>query len=155
MIPAGTSLHVVRTDCLASLSGWLVGRVDVLLCNPPYVATADEETGSTGIAAAWAGGSRAGRGLTDRVIAACPALLSTAAGRKGGRCYMVAEECNRPGEVAAFARGLGLKCAEVLKRRCGREMLYVLRIERSEAGVVSTPSPFESNCLPLPESELT
>ena len=155
MIPAGTSLHVVRTDCLAALYGWLAGRVDVLLCNPPYVATADEETGSTGTAAAWAGGSRAGRGLTDRVIAACPALLSRTAGRAGGRCYLVAEECNRPGEVAAFARGLGLKCAEVLKRRCGREMLYVLRIERSEARVVSTPSPFESNCLPLPESELT
>ena len=124
---AGTSINVVRTDCMAALSGGLAGRVDVLICNPPYVETAEEETGSTGIAAAWAGGSRAGRGLTDRVIALCPAVLS---GRMG-RCYVVAEECNRPREVAEFARGLGLSCAEVLKRRCGREMLYVLRIERS------------------------
>ena len=119
---------MVRTDCVAALSGGLAGRVDVLICNPPYVETREEETGSTGIAAAWAGGSRAGRGLTDRVIALCPAVLS---GRMG-RCYMVAEECNRPREVAEFARGLGLSCVEVLKRRCGREMLYVLRIERSK-----------------------
>ena len=112
---------------MAALADRLAGRVDVLVCNPPYVETAEEETGSTGIAAAWAGGSRAGRGLTDRVIALCPEVLS---GRMG-RCYMVAEECNRPAEVAEFAGGLGLSCVEVMRRRCGREMLYVLRIERA------------------------
>ena len=124
---AGASVNVVRTDCLAALSAGLAGRVDVLVCNPPYVETVEEEAGSTGVAAAWAGG-KAGRGLTDRVIALCPAALS----QRMGRCYIVAEECNRPAEVAEFARGLGLACAELAKRRCGREMLYVLKIERTK-----------------------
>ena len=43
---------------MAGLEERLQGQVDLLVCNPPYVSTAEEELGDTGISAAWAGGSR-------------------------------------------------------------------------------------------------
>ena len=34
----------------------LTVKVDLLVCNPPYVSTEEAELGGTGISAAWAGG---------------------------------------------------------------------------------------------------
>jgi len=42
-------------------------KVDVLIFNPPYVPTPDEELGTTDIVASWAGGSD-GRVIIDRFI---------------------------------------------------------------------------------------
>ncbi len=129
---AADAFDVIRTDCASSLSqSRLRGNVDVVICNPPYVATVSDETGTDGIAAAWAGGDR-GRDLTDRVIDLCPSILS----KDTGRCYMMVEQCNRPDEVREYAVSKGLKCTELVKRRCGRELLQVLKIEiMKEEGV--------------------
>ena len=51
-------------------------QVDLLVCNPPYVSTAEAELSSgTQLAAAWAGGER-GMSVTRELLRALPSLLS-------------------------------------------------------------------------------
>ena len=106
--------------------GWsaLEGRVDLLVCNPPYVATSEAETEFQDLRASWAGGE-AGRNVTDRVIRSLPCLLS-----EKGLAYVVLEQCNRPKEVETIAQDLNLETEIVLKRRAGRELLSVLKLSR-------------------------
>ena len=85
------SLEVVRTSVLSCLS--LNGKVDLLLCNPPYVATDEQEVGGQGLSAAWAGGRR-GLGVTQAVIEQLRDVLSPL-----GLAYIVVEQCNKPDEV--------------------------------------------------------
>jgi len=118
-----TSLQVVRTSIVECLDR-LRGKVDVLLCNPPYVATDADEVGQCDISAAWAGG-RDGNTLTDSLISQLDGLLSPA-----GLAYLVLEQCNRPDQVIGRVRGQGLGCRKVLERRAGRELLTVVRIDR-------------------------
>jgi methylase of polypeptide subunit release factors len=61
---AQVPIEVVRSSLLGGLEDRLRGRVDVLLFNPPYVPTPDEEVRGCGIEAAWAGGED-GRRVID------------------------------------------------------------------------------------------
>ncbi len=58
---------IVETDLVSAISPRVLGSVDVLLFNPPYVPTPDDEVGGHGISAAWAGGAN-GRVVIDRVL---------------------------------------------------------------------------------------
>jgi len=116
------TLEVVRTSVLSCLS--LKGKVDLLLCNPPYVATDEEEVGGQGLSAAWAGGHR-GLGVTQAVIEQLRDVLSPL-----GLAYVVVEQCNKPDEVLKDVEERGLDCKVVLERRAGRELLKILRISR-------------------------
>lgn len=118
----------VRTNTVDGLAHRLAGKVDVLLCNPPYVATEEAEASGRALSAAWAGGS-AGRLVTDAVLRALPSLLV----RGSGRCYMVVEQCNQPERVVQLAEEIGLVTEQVLKRRAGRELLYVFKFFVPEA----------------------
>lgn len=89
------NLEVVRTSVLSCLS--LKGKVDLLLCNPPYVATDEEEVGGQGLSAAWAGGYR-GLGVTHAVIDQLVDVLSPS-----GLAFIVVEQCNQPDEVVTPA----------------------------------------------------
>jgi release factor glutamine methyltransferase len=68
-----TPLDPIRTDLLASLLPRLRHSVDVLVFNPPYVETNDDEVvyaqgeGRGGIEGAWAGGE-SGMVVTERVL---------------------------------------------------------------------------------------
>ena len=96
--------------------------IDLLVCNPPYVATSVEES-RTQISASWAGGSL-GRHLTDTLITRLPQLLS-----EDGCAYIVLEQCNRPQEVQQMAQAIPkLETEIILSRRAGREHLQVLKI---------------------------
>jgi release factor glutamine methyltransferase len=117
----GHAVEVVRTDLVAGLLERLAGKVDVLLFNPPYVVTPPEEVGSTGIAAAWAGGAR-GRMVTDRLLGHVGRLLSAK-----GALYMVAIAENDPADMARILARDGLKWTTVLERRAGRERLAIHR----------------------------
>jgi release factor glutamine methyltransferase len=63
------------TDLVDALRPEIDGMVDLLLFNPPYVPTPDEEVLRGGLAAAWAGGHR-GRRVVDRLLPLLPGLMS-------------------------------------------------------------------------------
>merc|ERR1712059_102370 len=100
--------------------GRLEGKIDLLVCNPPYVATGEEEVGGQDISAAWAGGDL-GLNVTNEVIRVLGKVMS-----QSGVAYIAVEQCNRPDELVETVREtLGLSCEVVLQRRAGREFLKV------------------------------
>ena len=110
---------------MAGLLPRLAHSVDVLLFNPPYVVTESEEVGSTGIAAAWAGGVD-GREVTDRLLADIPNLVSPT-----GCVYIVVIPENKPEDMAAQLASHGFDSHTVLSRRAGRERLSIWRFART------------------------
>ena len=131
-----SNLEAVRTSVLSCLS--LRGKVDLLLCNPPYVATDEEEVGGLGISAAWAGGHR-GLGVTKAVVDQLGDVLSPS-----GLAFIVLEQCNKPDQVGFYlvnlyerssqvvkdVEDMGFNCDIILERRAGREFLKILKITR-------------------------
>lgn len=83
-------VDVLRSDLVSGLLPPMAGKVDMLLFNPPYVVTPDEEVERKDIAAAWAGG-KDGRLVIDRLLPVIPTLLSDR-----GVAYMVVIPENKP-----------------------------------------------------------
>ncbi|PSC68421.1 hemK methyltransferase family member 2 [Micractinium conductrix] len=108
-------VDVLLTDLALVLLPALAGRVDVLVFNPPYVPTPEEEVERGGIAAAWAGGER-GRRVVDRLLPLVPALLSPR-----GEMFMVAVHENEPEELLALMRDAGLEARVALQRKADEE----------------------------------
>ncbi|KAK4049574.1 atp4 subunit B of the stator stalk of mitochondrial F1F0 ATP synthase [Microbotryomycetes sp. JL201] len=128
-----TPLDVIVTDLCLSLSPRVNGQVDVLVFNPPYVETNDDEVEqaqqSGVIERAWAGG-QAGMAVTSRLLEVVDTLLSPT-----GRFYLVAIAQNKPAEIVRHMKDTYRLNGEiVLKRRAGREHLHILRFQR-ESGV--------------------
>ena len=92
-------MEVVRTETVQGLAERLHHSVDLLLCNPPYVATEMEETGGKGLTAAWAGGEE-GLTVTRQVIDSLEQLLSPR-----GVAYIVVEQCNKPATLSQYVVG--------------------------------------------------
>jgi len=113
---------VVITDLVGALQSRLLGKVDVLLFNPPYVVTDTEEIDSSMIARAWAGGIE-GREVLDRLLPQIYDLLSP-----GGVFYLVAIEENRPEDICAQLLASGMKSAFVrARRRAHNERLMIIK----------------------------
>ncbi|KIR52034.1 hypothetical protein I315_05324 [Cryptococcus gattii Ru294] len=129
-----TILDPIRCNLVDPLLPRLAEKVDVLLFNPPYVPTDNEELQMTqesrGIGGAWAGGAD-GMTITNTVLQQLPNLLSP-----GGRLYLVAIHQNNTKDISARMLSLGLQSKlinlfkEIIKRRAGRELLSVLRISK-------------------------
>lgn len=113
----------VRCDLVAALLPRMKGAISILLFNPPYVPTPDEEVGTTGIEAAWAGGVD-GRRVVDRAIEPIAELLE----RPGGLAYLVTVDDNRPIELAERFRKLGLDMRPLVRRRAFNEFLTIQKI---------------------------
>ncbi|KAJ8004265.1 hypothetical protein DPEC_G00157020 [Dallia pectoralis] len=120
----GVELQPVITDLVHSFLPRLLGKVDVILFNPPYVVTPPEEVGSCGIEAAWAGGKQ-GREVMDRFFPLLPKLLS-----EQGLFYLVTVAENNPEEIASLLCKSGLQGVPCLSRRTGPENLCVLRFHQ-------------------------
>jgi release factor glutamine methyltransferase len=121
-----SGVDIVCTDKFAALEEHMQGKVDLLLFNPPYVVTPDEEVTRGGIAAAWAGG-KDGRVVIDAVLAKLDCMLSTS-----GRMYMIAIHENRPEEIMQLMRERhGFFAKAVLTRRADEELISVLLISRT------------------------
>lgn len=122
------TVEVVETDLVSGLEERLQGHVDVLLFNPPYVPTPDEEVGTKTVTAAWAGGVN-GRRVIDRFLPLLPQLLSRGHPGPSGCCYLVLVQENKPDEISAVLRDFGLKSRIALQRRARNEALQIMKIE--------------------------
>lgn len=104
----GVHVEAVRTSLLSGLRSRLEGKVDVLLFNPPYVPTEEEEEavaqGKAGIEGSWAGGATGTR-LVDELIddGAISNLLAS-----HGRFYLVAIKQNDPAGLVKRLSAQGL-----------------------------------------------
>ncbi|CAE6432826.1 unnamed protein product [Rhizoctonia solani] len=125
----GVLLNPVICDLLQPLKSRLHGQIDVLVFNPPYVPTEEEEAiiaQSQGeIAGAWAGGFD-GMAVTNRLLDELDSVLSPK-----GCFYLVALKQNDPpGIIARMREEWSLDGKVILQRRAGREHLFIIRFTR-------------------------
>ncbi|KAK9902136.1 hypothetical protein WJX75_005536 [Coccomyxa subellipsoidea] len=113
-------VDLVRSDLLLGLRQRLHGAVDLLVFNPPYVPTPDEEVLRTGIAQAWAGGYR-GRVIIDRFLPLVGDLLSPQ-----GQLFLVTVAENDPEEIISIMQQHGLLGRIVLRRKADEEHLSII-----------------------------
>lgn len=102
------ALNPILANLVDPLQQRVAGKIDLLVFNPPYVETENDEMTATqagrDIGGAWAGGSF-GMQVTNLVLERIPTLLAP-----GGRFYLVAIHQNKPDEIIARMRGMGLEC---------------------------------------------
>ncbi|KAH7104550.1 S-adenosyl-L-methionine-dependent methyltransferase [Auriculariales sp. MPI-PUGE-AT-0066] len=124
-------VHSVMGSLALPLVPRLRQNIDILLFNPPYVPTSNEEAAlaqtDRGIAGAWAGGAD-GMEVTNQLLASLDSLLSPT-----GRFYLVALTQNDIPGITRRTFEQGFACQVVLKRRAGGEHLHVLRFTRVAA----------------------
>jgi release factor glutamine methyltransferase len=117
-------LHLHQCDLASDVLETLRNQVDMLIFNPPYVPTPDDEVGSTGIEASWAGGLH-GRRVVDRAIPQIPLLLK----HPTGVAFIITVDDNKPVEMHAMFAGLGLDMKPWVRRRACNEYLSVQRVQ--------------------------
>ena len=122
-----SSIEAVRCDLASAFLPRLQQSVTVLLFNPPYVPTPDDEVGSTGIEAAWAGGED-GRRVIDRSFGQIAKLLE----KPDGVAYLVAVDDNKPQEMAQRFHALGLDMRPLFRRRAHNEFLTIQKVTWTE-----------------------
>lgn len=116
-------LETHQCDLATPLLNELEHKCDVVIFNPPYVPTPDDEVGSDGIEASWAGG-KDGRVVFDRAVPQIARLLSW----PHGTAYIIAVDDNKPEEIATLMmRDYGIIVKPFFRRRARNEFLSVLR----------------------------
>jgi len=128
-----SNVAVVCSNLLEGLIDRCRENIDLVVCNPPYVVTSEEEllnvrnndTLIAGIEAAWAGGKLGCASVTNSLIQILPHILSPK-----GVCYIVLEQSNKPEEVGRYADTFGLNHSIILQRRAGREFLLVMKLKK-------------------------
>mmetsp|Transcript_15604 Transcript_15604/g.22220 ORF Transcript_15604/g.22220 Transcript_15604/m.22220 type:complete len:304 (-) Transcript_15604:321-1232(-) len=112
-------------DLATPLLETLRQKVDVLIFNPPYVPTPNEEVGSSsGIEASWAGGDD-GRMVIDRALPQIATLLSN----PHGRAYIIVVDDNKPEDIKNIMKcRYGINTVPILRRKARNEFLSVLKM---------------------------
>ncbi|KAF9481707.1 putative methylase [Pholiota conissans] len=123
-------INVVNGSLATPFGFRLVRQIDIIVFNPPYVPTSEEEAFgaqiSRDIGGAWAGGSD-GMQVTNILLNQIEALLSPS-----GRFYLVAlKQNNVPNIIQTMQEAYRLKGEVVLQRRAGREHLFIIRFVRN------------------------
>jgi release factor glutamine methyltransferase len=120
---SSTQFRAIQCDLASELIDELEGRVDILIFNPPYVPTPDEEVGSSGIEASWAGG-RNGRVVLDRALPQIARLLSPSS-----VAYVVTVDDNYPEQISQMMNDMyGIKVVPWLRRRAHNEYLTIQKM---------------------------
>ncbi|KAF7684514.1 Methyltransferase N6AMT1 [Astathelohania contejeani] len=97
--------------------------LDVIIFNPPYVPTPDDECFHNDIRASWAGGAK-GRRIIDQFIKELNKFK--------GLMFLVVIEPNNPKEVIKLLETKGYKTNIANVRRILGEVLYVIKAEGSD-----------------------
>ncbi|CAJ1896069.1 unnamed protein product [Cylindrotheca closterium] len=121
-----TKLETIQCDLATPLLESCKQRIDIIIFNPPYVPTPDEEVSGNGIEVSWAGGER-GRLVVDRAIPQIAHLLS-----ENGVCYMITVDDNEPEEISKMFDALGIKMFPLVRRRAYNEYLSVQKLVRKK-----------------------
>jgi release factor glutamine methyltransferase len=121
------AVEVTAADLLGPLLPRLRRSVDLLLFNPPYVPTPDDEVTRGGIAASWAGGSR-GRVVIDRLLAQLDSVLAP-----GGQMLMVTVAENDPQGILRELADIGFAGRIVSTTVADEEVLTILLVQRNGA----------------------
>ncbi|KAK4258770.1 hypothetical protein QN277_005180 [Acacia crassicarpa] len=120
----GVDAELIITDIASGLEKRLAGSVDVIVVNPPYVPTPEDEVGVGGITASWAGGEN-GRSVIDRILPVADRLLS-----EKGWLYMVTLIANNPSEICLYMREKGYASRIVIQRSTEEESLHIIKFWR-------------------------
>ncbi|XP_073121456.1 uncharacterized protein [Henckelia pumila] len=120
----GCHVELVITDIASGLEKRLNRLVDVLVVNPPYVPTPEEEVGSSGITSSWAGGEN-GRIVIDRILPVADKILSDK-----GWLYLVTLTENNPLEICLQMRRKGYASRIILQRSTQEENLHIIKLWR-------------------------
>ncbi|XP_003737092.1 methyltransferase N6AMT1 [Galendromus occidentalis] len=125
-----TCVQTAVADLDSCFLGRLDSKVDLLVCNPPYVPTTETEAlPDDATKLAWAGGPQ-GTDLVKRLLPRASELLS-----HRGCFYLLLLKENNPSDVCSEARRLGLEGRKVIERRCRNEHLFVYCFSRSDKTV--------------------
>ena len=111
-------IEVVRAD----LFGGIRGEFDLVIFNPPYLPTSEEERSSGWINAALDGGS-SGRDVIYPFLEQLRPHLSYR-----GRALLLVSSLNRLREIGEKARAEGLEVSLEATERCFFEQLHVLEL---------------------------
>lgn len=120
----GVHAELINTDIASGLEKRLAGLVDVMVVNPPYVPTPEDEVGREGIASAWAGGEN-GRSVIDRILPIADKLLSDK-----GWLYMVTLTTNNPSQICLEMRRKGYASKIIVQRSTEEESLHIIKFFR-------------------------
>ncbi|KAB2601749.1 hemK methyltransferase family member 2-like [Pyrus ussuriensis x Pyrus communis] len=127
----GVHAELINTNIASGLEKRLKGLVDVIVVNPPYVPTPEDEVGREGIASAWAGGEN-GRTVIDKMLPVADTLLS-----KKGWLYMVTLTENNPSQICLQMREKGYASRILVQRLTEEENLQIIKFWRdSDSQVV-------------------
>lgn len=121
-------VELCMMDLLGGLSSKWLGKIDVLLFNPPYVPTPDSEVHQNGIARAWAGGER-GRRVIDRLLNQLPSLLSPS-----GELFLVTVSQNNPQEIIDQMKIRGFTGELLSTRTADEEVLSIVHFTKIFGG---------------------
>lgn len=117
------------TDVTSALTTRLTNSVDLLIFNPPYVATEQSECSSRNLTASWAGGKN-GMQVVWKFVEQAAQILSP-----HGQFYLVLEKVNNPFNVMdEMETKYKLRCQVVLNRKCGIEHLYIICGKKNLSG---------------------
>mmetsp|Transcript_18199 Transcript_18199/g.21016 ORF Transcript_18199/g.21016 Transcript_18199/m.21016 type:complete len:276 (-) Transcript_18199:104-931(-) len=121
----GIKAQILRHQCdlVTPLLQDLDHAVDIILFNPPYVPTPEDEVGSSGIEASWAGGKN-GRQVINRAIDQLAKILA----KPHGQAFIVTVDDNQPEELAQHFATKGLIQKPWVRRRARNEYLTIQRI---------------------------
>ncbi|KAM7275250.1 hypothetical protein ACFE04_017116 [Oxalis oulophora] len=122
----GVHVELINTDISSGLDLRLAGLVDLMVVNPPYVPTPEDEVGREGIAASWAGGEN-GRSVIDKILPIADKLLS-----ENGWLYLVTLTANNPRELCIQMGEKGYSSRIVVQRSTEEESLQIIKFCRDK-----------------------
>lgn len=123
-------IQVIRTSLSDALMDRLEGAVDLLVFNPPYVPTSNDELvkadSGNKIYLSWAGGEK-GRKLIDTFLKVHVTRLLS---KPYGTAYMVALDQNNIDDLLNYLlTDHGIKGSIVIQRKAGIESLSIIKYE--------------------------